>query len=90
MRLWEQVPTTGSREQMYGRAEGAHKHFGEEMTSSTCCWCGVDPVHGHVPADVKNFRALQELFVLDGLFPRHPDYRLLKVSRCDFFSLEEE
>lgn len=78
---------------MCGRAapaEGPRKHFGEEMVSPTCYWCRMDPVDGHVSADVKNFGALQELLVLNGLFSRHPDHRLLKVSGCDFFSLEEE
>lgn len=70
--------------------EGAHGHFGEEMALCTCYRRGVDPVNGHVPADVKNFGALQELLVLNGLFPRHPDHGLVQVGGCDFFSLEEK
>lgn len=76
-----------------GRAapgKGAHERFREEMGPCTCYRRGVDPVDGHVSADVKNFGALQELLVLNGLFPRHPDHRLLKVGGCDFFSLGEE
>lgn len=75
-----------------GRAapgKGDHEHFVEEMAPCTCYRRGVDPVDGHIPADVKNFGALQELLVLNGLFPRHPDHRLLKVGGGDFFSLEE-
>lgn len=76
-----------------GRAapgEGAHEHVADETAPCTCYWRGVDPVDGHVSADVKNFGALQELLVLNGLFPRHPDHGLLKVGGCDFFPLEEE
>ena len=70
--------------------EGAHEHFGEETAPCTCYRRGVDPVDCHISADVKNFGALQELLVLNGLFPRHPDHGLLKVGGRDFFSLEEE
>lgn len=63
---------------------------GEEGAPCTCYWRGVDPEDGHVFADVKNFGALQEFFVLNGLFPRHPDHRLLKVGGGDLLSLEEE
>lgn len=76
-----------------GRAapdKGAREHFTDEMAPRTCYWRGVDPVDGHVSADVKNFGALQELLVLNGLFPRHPDHGLLKVGGRDFFPLEEE
>lgn len=71
-------------------SERAHEAPGEEMAPGTCYWRGVDPEDGHVFADVKNFGALQEFLVLNGLFPGHPDHRLLKVGGGDFLSLEEE
>lgn len=79
--------------QLWGRAvpsERAHEPLGEEVAPCTCYWRGVDPEDGHISADVKNFGAPQEFLVLNGLFPRHPDHRLLKVGGGDFLSLEEE
>lgn len=71
-------------------SERAHEPLGGDMAPGTCYWRGVDPEDGHIFADVKNFGALQEFLVLNGLFPWHPDHRLLKVGSGDFFTLEEE
>lgn len=71
-------------------SERPHEPSGEEVAPCTCYWRGVDPEDGHIFADVKNFGALQEFLVLNGLFPRHPDHRLLKVGGSDLLSLEEE
>lgn len=73
-----------------GPGKGINEHFWEEVAPCTCYWRWVDPVDGHVSADVKNFGAFQELLVLNRLFPRHPDHGLLKVGARDFFSLKEE
>lgn len=78
-----------------GTGQGGHRCVtglfpGEEMAPGTCYWRGVDPEDGHIFADVKNFGAPQEFLVLNGLFPRHPDHRLLIVGGGDLLSLEEE
>lgn len=70
-----------------GPSEGAPMCFGWGMFPCTCYGRGMDPVDGHVSADVKDLGALEELLVLDGLFPGHPDHGLLQVRGRDFFSL---
>lgn len=78
--------TEGTR----GGPEAPVWHFREETAPGTCYRRWVDPVDGHISADVKNLGALQEFLVLNGLFARHPDHGLFKVRGGDFFSLEEE
>lgn len=60
------------------------------MDYFTCYQSWVDPVYGHIFANVKNFGVLQEFFVFNRFFSWNPDHGLLKVGCCNDISLKNE